>query len=396
MLFVDQIKEKLLADLPTRNHWQIRCCPAYLIMRLNQIFLSLKRYCSNIWQNFTADWSILLEQPTPNVELNDAFERVSIPSFGFYFMLSLSTIIATLGLLLNSTATIIGAMIIAPLMNPIITLSYALVASKAKLFKRSFLTLLSGIVLTILVSSISTKILGIRVVQSEIIARINPNLGDLVVGLAAGAAASFAYTRRSIANALPGVAISVALVPPLSVVGIGLFLGNQITPGIGIVLEEQSLWIGALLLFLTNLVAIVFAAALILLLQAYGNWQRAVLGLFLSLVSIFLVSLPLGFSFQELILRSRIRNYMAVIAHREFNDLIQQGSALRSINITTKENQELYIEFLLFAPRGSIVQRDIKVVQEFLSEKLKQPVNLKVKVVPFDILEFEVLEQRKR
>ena len=111
-----------------------------------------------------------------------------------------------------------------PLMNPIITFSYALVASKRKLLKRSFLTLLSGIALTILVSFISTKVLGIRVVQSEIIARTNPNLGDLFIGLAAGAAASFAYTRRSIANALPGVAIAVALVPPLSVVGIGLLV----------------------------------------------------------------------------------------------------------------------------------------------------------------------------
>ena len=361
-------------------------------MRLNQLILHLKHYCSNIWRNFTTDWSILLEQPTPYVELNDTFERASIPSFGFYFMLSLSTIIATLGLLLNSTATIIGAMIIAPLMNPIITLSYALVASKRKLLKRSFLTLLSGIVVTIIVAFIFTKLLGIRVVQSEIIARINPNLGDLVVGIAAGAAASFAYTRRSIANALPGVAIAVALVPPLSVVGIGLFLGDQVTPGIGISLEEESLWTGALLLFLTNLVAIVFTAALIFLLQAYGNWQRAILGLFLSLISIFLVSLPLGFSFQKLILRSQVRNFMAVIVHREFKELIRQGASLRSINIVTGEDETLFVEIFIFAPRGSIFQHDIKVIQEFLSEKLKQPVNLKVRAVPFDIIEFEVLE----
>ena len=75
-------------------------------MRPNTIVLRCKRYCSNLWRDLAADWSILLEQPTPNEELNDAFERASIPSFGFYFMLSLSTIIATLGLLLNSAATI--------------------------------------------------------------------------------------------------------------------------------------------------------------------------------------------------------------------------------------------------------------------------------------------------
>ena len=361
-------------------------------MQISKVILHVKHYLSNLWRNFTAEWSILLEQPTPNVELNDAFERASIPSFGFYFMLSLSTIIATLGLLLNSAATIIGAMIIAPLMNPIITLSYALVASKRKLLKRSLLTLLSGIVLTIIVSFITTNFIGIRVVQSEIIARINPNLGDLVVGLAAGAAASFTYTRRSIANALPGVAIAVALVPPLSVVGIGLFVGEKVTPAVGMSLGGSILWDGALLLFLTNLVAIVFAASLVFLLQAYGNWQRAILSLFLSLIALFLISLPLGFSFDEVILRAQVRNYMAVVSHREFNDLIDQGASLRSINVETGEDGALNIDVFLFAPRNSIFQRDVKLMQEFLSETMKRPVNIKLRVIPFDILEFEVLD----
>ena len=358
----------------------------------SKAILQLTLYLSNLWRNFTADWSILLEQPTAQIELNDAFERASIPSFGFYFMLSLSTIIATLGLLLNSAATIIGAMIIAPLMNPIITLSYALVASKRKLLKRSFLTLVSGIVLTIIVSFITTNFIGIRVVQSEIIARINPNLGDLVVGLAAGAAASFTYTRRSIANALPGVAIAVALVPPLSVVGIGLFVGEKVTPAVGMSLGGSILWDGALLLFLTNLVAIVFAASLVFLLQAYGNWQRAILSLFLSLIALFLISLPLGFSFDEVILRAQIRNYMAVVSHREFNDLIDQGASLRSINVKTGEDGALNIDVFLFAPRNSIFQRDVKLMQEFLSKTMKRPVNIKLRVIPFDILEFEVLD----
>ena len=354
-------------------------------------FNRLKLYFSHLWRKLTADWSILLEKPVPNIELNDAFERASIPSFGFYFMLSLSTIIATLGLLLNSTATIIGAMIIAPLMNPIITLSYALVASKRKLLQRSFLTLLSGIALTILIAFISTNVLGIRVVRSEIIARISPNSGDLVVGMAAGAAASFAYTRPSIANALPGVAISVALVPPLSVVGIGLFLGEKVTPGVGTSLQEGNLWTGALLLFLTNLVAIVFTAALIFLLQAYGNWQRAALGLLLSLIALFLVSLPLGFSFQSLILRAKVRHFMAVLAHREFNNLIRQGASLRSIDMRIGEDEILYVGVVIFAPRGSFSQREVKLTQAFLSKKLDMPVNLKIRVIPFDILEFEAV-----
>ncbi len=264
------------------------------------------------------------------------------------------------------------------------------------MLKRSFLTLLGGILLTIVVSFFTTNVIGIRVVQSEIIARIHPNLGDLVVGLAAGAAASFACTRRSIANALPGVAIAVALVPPLSVVGIGLFVGEKVTPAVGMSLGGNSLWDGALLLFLTNLVAIVFAASLVFMLQAYGNWQRAILGLFLSLIALSLVSLPLGYSFDEVILRAQVRNQMSVIAHREFNHLIKRGASLRSINVETGEDGALNVELFIFAPRDSIFQHDVNRIQEFFSEKMQRPVNLKLRIIPFDILEFEVLEPERR
>ena len=352
-------------------------------------------YFFRIWRKLTADWSILLEQPVPIVELNETFERGSIPSVGFYFMLSLSTIIATLGLLLNSTATIIGAMIIAPLMNPIMTLAYALVASNRKLLQRSLITLLSGILLTIIIAVITTNLLGIRVVDSEILARINPNLGDLFVGMAAGAAASFAYTRRSIATALPGVAISVALVPPLSVVGIGLFLGKNVTPGIGISLEEGALWTGALLLFVTNLVAIVFTAGLIFLFQAYGNWKRAALGLFLSLIALCVVSFPLEFSFEEVILRARVRSSLAVIAQRQFGEFIRQGASLRSIEMRTGKNKALYVEVVIFAPRGSISSLKIELIQASLSENLGMPVDLKISVIPFDILEYEAIDRKR-
>ncbi len=258
------------------------------------------------------------------------------------------------------------------------------------------MTLLSGITLTIIVSFITANLIGIRVVHSEIIARINPNLGDLVVGLAAGAAASFAYTRRSISTALPGVAISVALVPPLSVVGIGLFVREQVTPAVGISLGGSILWDGALLLFLTNLVAIVFAASLVLLLQAYGYWRRAILGLLLSLIALLLISFPLGFSFEEVILRAQVRNQIAVVAHQEFSHLIDRGASLRSINVETGEDGALNVELFIFAPRDSIFQHHVNRVQEFFSEKIQRPVNLKLRVIPFDILEFEVLEPERR
>ena len=146
---------------------------------------------------------------------------------------------------------------------------------------------------------------------------------------------------------------------------------------------------------MTNLVAIVFTAALIFLFQAYGNWQRAALGLLLSFIALFLISFPLDLSFQELILRAKVRSFLAVISQREFDELISQGASLRSININVRENEALSVEAVIFAPRGSISRREIELIQISLSEKLNSSVNLKVRVIPFDILEYEAIDRKR-
>ncbi|HAC64269.1 MAG TPA: hypothetical protein DCF68_12190, partial [Cyanothece sp. UBA12306] len=244
---------------------------------------SIIKALKNFWHDYAGNWQVLKESPVPLEELTLNQEQSSIPSLSFYFLLSLSTIIATLGLLSNSTATIIGAMIIAPLMNPIISLAYGIVIGNHSLIKRSSLTLGSGIILTIFLASITTNIINLNVVEEEIIGRTKPTLLDLGVAIAAGTAAGFTYTRRSIANALPGVAIAVALVPPLSVVGIGLSLGKKVSVGLSELDGEASLTMGALILFLTNLAGIILSAALVFLCQSYGSFKKAGRGLFFSI-----------------------------------------------------------------------------------------------------------------
>ncbi|MCJ8282310.1 MAG: DUF389 domain-containing protein, partial [Rivularia sp. ALOHA_DT_140] len=167
-----------------------------------------------IWHSNSGDWHWLSEKPIPIAGINRKLWRGAVPSLSFYSLLSLSGIISALGLLANSAATIIGAMIIAPLMGPIIAIAYSIVSGNQRLLKRSCFTLFKGIFLTIIISIIITKLVGIRTFGSEIWGRTSPTLLDLGVALAAGGAGGFALTRRSIANALPGVAISVALVPP--------------------------------------------------------------------------------------------------------------------------------------------------------------------------------------
>ena len=95
------------------------------------------------------DWRLFVEQSKSVEDVEQTAEQGSIPAFSFYFMLAVSAAIATLGLLANSAAVIIGAMIVAPLMSPIIAMSYGLVAGKVPLILRSLLTVLTGTILTI-------------------------------------------------------------------------------------------------------------------------------------------------------------------------------------------------------------------------------------------------------
>jgi uncharacterized hydrophobic protein (TIGR00271 family) len=168
----------------------------------------------------------------------------------FVVLLFLSTVIASYGVLADSTATVIGAMIIAPLMTPIMATAAGLVMGNMKRAGRSSLLVISGTVGVICVAWIS-GIIHPGVISftnnTQITARVSPSLIDLVVALASGVAGAFAMSRDDVADSLPGVAISIALVPPLAVAGISLSQGQW---------GDAS---GALLLFLTNFFSILLA-----------------------------------------------------------------------------------------------------------------------------------------
>ncbi|HEY9874891.1 MAG TPA: DUF389 domain-containing protein, partial [Candidatus Obscuribacterales bacterium] len=168
-----------------------------------------------VWHGNSGEWHWLAEKPAPIASLNRSLWRGAVPSLNFYSLLFLSGVISTLGLLANSAATIIGAMIVAPLMGPIIAIAFAMISGNRRLLKRAIFTLLTGIAMTIIASIVICHLIGLSTLGSEIMARVSPTLIDLGVALAAGAAGAFAKSRKSIADALPGVAIAVALVPPL-------------------------------------------------------------------------------------------------------------------------------------------------------------------------------------
>jgi uncharacterized hydrophobic protein (TIGR00271 family) len=168
----------------------------------------------------------------------------------FTVLLFLSTVIAANGVIEDSAATVIGAMIIAPLMTPILATTAAIVMGNAPRAWRSLLLVLGGALGVIAVAAVLGAI-AIHVIDfhgnSQITARVAPRVLDLVVALAAGTAGAFAISRDDVADSIPGVAISIALVPPLCVVGISLSGAQWI-----------DAW-GALLLFLTNFLSILLA-----------------------------------------------------------------------------------------------------------------------------------------
>ena len=206
----------------------------------------------------------------------------------FLTLMVLSTLLASIGLFANSAPVIIGAMILAPLMAPIISLSMALARQDTHLLTASIKTLLTGLCLALGFASTASFIMPIETVTPEISARLSPSLLDLAVAVISGIAGAYAHARIEAAKSMAGVAIAVALVPPLAVTGIGLGW-----------LDFHVAW-GALLLFLTNLAGIVLAAAITFLALGFAPFTRAKKGLIIAFLAVTIVSVPLVFSFIRL------------------------------------------------------------------------------------------------
>lgn len=203
--------------------------------------------------------------------------------------------IASLGLIADSSAVIIGAMIIAPLMLPIRGVALALLDREETLLQKGLITLGVGTLLGVGISSL----LGVLISpewNKEILARTQPNLLDLGVALAAGGMGAFAKVRRGLSDTLAGVSIAVALMPPVCVIGIGLSR-----------LDWQVSW-GATLLYLTNLVGINLACILTFLLLGYGSVQKARTSVIWIFALVGLLLIPLGASFARLVAQTRLQS----------------------------------------------------------------------------------------
>lgn len=328
------------------------------------------------------DWRHFVEKSAPVEDIEQTVIRESIPAFPFFFMLTASAVIATLGLLANSAAVIIGAMIIAPLMGPIIGLSYGLVAGKGALIIRALFTVITGTISTICVAILITEMIGWKLAGSEIVSRMRPTLLDLGVALAAGAAAAFAYTRPGISSALAGIAIAVALVPPLCTVGIAVSLGQDMNVEVGIAVDYFSAR-GPMLLYLTNIIGIIFAGSIVFFFRYHRRRMVAVLIMALALGSLVIVVPPLKISMDELLIRNQVYRNLTIITQ----SVLPANQRIRPTNLSVQIRKDtIYVRGDVVASQGLITQEFINKLRDRLSEKLEKPTVLEIGIIHEEVL----------
>jgi len=318
-------------------------------------------------------------------EVLEQLSQASSPSFDFFVLVILSTSIATFGLITDSAAVVIGAMLVAPLMSPILGLSLASVAGENRVFERASIALIRGILLAVFLSTLIgwiAQALPFDVFQTlshEILARTHPTLFDLGIALAGGAAAAYALAQPNISAALPGVAIATALVPPLCTVGIGISL------------QRLDIVLGASLLFITNLVTISFAGILVFAALGFRPRYRVerTFGIprhfVISATLVLLVTVSLVVLTMNLVTKSRQEQALQDLKRQAYSVVAEEIKFLPDVQLVSVDSVlEMSTLNLLITIRSSALPSYAQVVslQERIAEQLQQTVAIKLINVP--------------
>jgi uncharacterized hydrophobic protein (TIGR00271 family) len=213
---------------------------------------SMKRVSTAPWQRGIRK-SIAWARPLlTNLERGDILRQSaesSALSLDYMVLIVIAAMIASLGLLLNSGAVIIGAMLIAPLMQPLLAIGGGLTAAEFRIVWRGVITLAVGMLTTLALAFLIGLLNAGSSITPEMLGRGSPSLPDVFVALASGLIAAYGMARKDIPSAVAGVAIAAALIPPWCTVGLALALG------------DMQLARGAALLFAVNILSIIFAAS---------------------------------------------------------------------------------------------------------------------------------------
>ena len=222
----------------------------------------------------------------------------------FMILLILATMIATFGLFINSSSVIIGAMLLAPLMQPIVSLSMGVLRQDNTLLLNGAKTIFIGVLAVLLTAAMIALFTPIERLTTEMSGRLSPTILDLFIAVVSGAAAAYAKSNEKILGSLAGVAIAVALVPPIAVAGIGLGW------------TDWHMFSTAFLLFITNLVGIVLAAAFTFVILGFSPLHIARKGMLIWMAIVAVVAVPLYSSFGNMKEDIRVQK---ILSNLEFN-----------------------------------------------------------------------------
>lgn len=306
-------------------------------------------------------------------EIRENIQELSRPKRSYYLMVCLSAIIAAYGLLSNSAAVIIGAMLVAPLMIPIFGIALSFSINDRTLLKYSLFSEMTGTFMVLFIAFLIGLVPIRPDIGSEIISRTQPNIYDIIIALASGLAGTYALVDKRLSPALAGVAIATALVPPLATCGLCLSAG-------------KTAWaVGAFSLFFINLISIELAAGLIF--WGFGiipddiknniSYRIFFRKFGARIIILFLIAIVMTFTLTKIIKEKQYHNRLKMVITRE----IEKSSGARLLDIQYKKTVDTTaVTADILAPREFDISR-VKKVETVLQEELDPKVYLIVRSV---------------
>ena len=316
------------------------------------------------WWRWLRQWRAEhLQVDRPEVLAHIGRNATQSPSYLFMVMMACG--IALLGLLQNSVAVIIGAMLISPLMGPIVGLGMSLAVLDYVAMRQSLRTLAVGVAMALVIAVLIVLVSPLREATPEILGRTQPTLFDLLVAVFSGLAGAYATINRK-GETIVGVAIATALMPPLAVVGFGLATWNLQIAG------------GAAFLFMTNLLAIAFSVTAMARWYMFGTedspkqsaWRVAVIvGAFV------LLSAPLGLALRDIAQRSVVQHAVRIA----MDDAARAAGGRVSSVAVNREDERYLVEGVMLVParRADVQDR----LEARLEKALGRPVSVDVQQV---------------
>ena len=302
-------------------------------------------------------------------DLRERAHNDAAMSVNYVVLVIASCLIATLGLLENSVAVIIGAMIVAPLIGPIQSFAYAGLDGDTVLLRKSLLAAVAGALLAVGISWLVATIVALPTYGSEVAARTRPNVLDLAIAIAAGGVAGYARVRPSVASTIAGTAIAVALMPPLCVVG--LLLGARAW-------QEA---VGAALLFGTNFLGIALACMIVYVIT--GRFKRhSRYALTVTGVVAIALTFPLVESFLEIARESRVEAQI----RKELITNTVTFKRTRLVDAAFDWNAHPLQARLSVSSGSALSASQVRDLEAFLARRLRRPVKLVLDVSRYDIV----------